>query len=141
MYIRGALGCILVCEHQNMSSIENLRTWKKLVEENWGSGSSADALTIPVYLLENKIDKKGPNYKNDTNRALEAKVKELRFDNYFETSAQDDYNLKEAFMSLTDDILRKGLLNSSYNYENYKMKHLSLSNEEEQKKSKFQCNC
>lgn len=53
MYLRGALGCLIVCSSTEKSTIEETLKWKRLIEENSDFGNGA---SIPCLLVQNKSD-------------------------------------------------------------------------------------
>ena len=53
MYLRGALGCIIVCSSTEKSSIDETLKWKRLIEENSDFGNDTN---IPCLLVQNKSD-------------------------------------------------------------------------------------
>lgn len=53
MYLRGALGCLIVCSSTEKSSIEETLKWKRIIEDNSDFGNGT---TIPCLLVQNKSD-------------------------------------------------------------------------------------
>jgi Ras-related protein Rab-8A len=93
-YYRGAMGILLVYDVTDEKSFQNIRNWMRNIEQH-------AAETVLKILIGNKCDKdEGRVVQKETGEAL---AKEYGI-NFFETSAQSNINVEEAFLSLVKDI-------------------------------------
>mmetsp|Transcript_22667 Transcript_22667/g.40806 ORF Transcript_22667/g.40806 Transcript_22667/m.40806 type:complete len:201 (+) Transcript_22667:54-656(+) len=92
-YFREAAAAMLVCDVTNRRSFDHLTQWLSDISTNAGS--------ILVMLIGNKTDK---DVRTVTTQELEefAKKHGLFF---IETSAKNDYNVEEAFVALSREII------------------------------------
>ena len=112
MYIRGCLGCVIVCDTTQEKTMKSMIDWKKVVLEN--ADYLGEDYQIPFIVLENKVDLLKSQDIPAENLAEILKKKKSRleefatangFDEAFLTSAKENTNLEEAFMSLSEKIL------------------------------------
>uniref|UniRef100_A0A8C5KWY7 small monomeric GTPase n=1 Tax=Jaculus jaculus TaxID=51337 RepID=A0A8C5KWY7_JACJA len=89
---RGAMGIMLVYDFTNGKSFENISKWLRNIDEH----ASED---VERMLLGNKCDM---DDKRVANRLQGSMVLD-----FFETSAKANINIKNAFLTLAEDILRK----------------------------------
>ena len=52
LYVRGALGCVIVTDITNEESFKSSLRWKQVIEENC---DYLDNAPIPIILVQNKI--------------------------------------------------------------------------------------
>mmetsp|Transcript_8902 Transcript_8902/g.16147 ORF Transcript_8902/g.16147 Transcript_8902/m.16147 type:complete len:202 (-) Transcript_8902:47-652(-) len=95
-YYKGAQGILMVFDVSNEDSFVNVTNWMEQIKDNASEG-------VKIILLANKVDVVAEErvVSKSMGEQLAAKfgVK------YFETSAKDDHNVGESFLSLTTDIL------------------------------------
>jgi len=53
MYVRGALGCLVVSDILDETSLHEGVKWKELVEEN---SDLVEGKPIPIMIIQNKVD-------------------------------------------------------------------------------------
>jgi small GTP-binding protein len=94
-YYRNAQGIILTYDTTCFDSFRQLNSWKLLIDKNAES-------TTPVLLIGNKSDSKLREVTKEAG-ALFAERNNMLF---FETSAQENINIAEAFDAITTRILR-----------------------------------
>lgn len=140
LYVRGALGCVIVTDITNEESFKSSLRWKQVIEENC---DYLDNEPIPIILVQNKtdlIDEKNKNDKITDKEYLKKFVQDNKFLTNIQTSAKDNINLKKVFEMLVEDILKRGLIiESSTNFEENRSKSISLNQKEYPKKEGKQC--
>lgn len=109
MYIRGALGCIVVTDIMKPDTMESgALDWKSLIETQ--ADPLIDGKTIPIVLFGNKVDLiENKTLVADQTQNLKSFVKKNGFDGGFLTSAKENTNLTEAFSYLTQIIVNRHL--------------------------------
>mmetsp|Transcript_11315 Transcript_11315/g.15785 ORF Transcript_11315/g.15785 Transcript_11315/m.15785 type:complete len:206 (+) Transcript_11315:78-695(+) len=96
-YYRGAMGILLVYDVTDENSFQNIRNWVRNIEQH-----AAD--NVDKILIGNKSDMKDQKVV-DTARGEElARHYQIRF---FETSAKNNENVKEAFYAISRDIKKR----------------------------------
>ena len=96
-YVKNCIGILLVYAINKKESFENLTNWMDEIE---GKKSREN---IPIVLIGNKIDLKEErevSYKEGENFAKKYNIK------FFECSAKEGINIKEAFQCLIDNIIQ-----------------------------------
>ena len=106
-YYKGADGIVLVFDVTDEASFEKIKDWMDQILSNTNKDE------ICLVLLGNKCDVEAVkrSIKPEQGREL---ANELNI-NYFETSALSGYNIKEAFETLTIDIMKKKKIGSGNN--------------------------
>ncbi len=106
-YYKGADGIVLVFDVTDEASFEKIKDWMDQILSNTNKDE------ICLVLLGNKCDVETAtrSIKPEQGREL---ANELNI-NYFETSALSGYNIKEAFETLTIDIMKKKKIGSGNN--------------------------
>ena len=96
-YYKGADGIVLVYDITEEASFDKIKDWMDQILSNTNKDE------ICLILLGNKcdIEKRSISYEQGKTLANELQV------NFFETSAQTGQNIKEAFETLTADIMKK----------------------------------
>ena len=96
-YYKGADGIVLVYDVTEEASFDKIKDWMDQILSNTNKDE------ICLILLGNKcdIEKRSISYEQGKTLANELQV------NFFETSAQTGQNIKEAFETLTADIMKK----------------------------------
>ena len=96
-YYKGADGIVLVYDVSEEASFDKIKDWMDQILSNTNKDE------ICLILLGNKcdIEKRSISYEQGKTLANELQV------NFFETSAQTGQNIKEAFETLTADIMKK----------------------------------
>lgn len=89
-YIKNAHGIILVYDVSNKDTFNSLKDWINSITEQVGNNNS-----VKYIILGNKID-----LNREVSKETAKKFASENNINYFETSAKDGTNLKEAFMNL-----------------------------------------
>lgn len=96
-YYRGANGILLVYDITNPKSFDNISKWLRNINEH----ASED---VERMLIGNKCDM------DDKRLISEERGKNVASENgikFFETSAKDNINIEQAFITLAEDILNK----------------------------------
>jgi len=96
-YYRGAMGMLLVYDVTNAKSFDNIRNWIRNVQEH-------AAENVNKLLIGNKCDMvelKAVDTARGQSIADEYGIK------YLETSAKDNFNVEEAFITLARDIKKR----------------------------------
>ena len=106
-YYKGADGIVLVFDVTDEASFEKIKDWMDQILSNTNKDE------ICLILLGNKCDVEATarSIKPEQGKEL---ANELNI-NYFETSALSGYNIKEAFETLTIDIMKKKKIGSGNN--------------------------
>ena len=96
-YYKGADGIVLVYDVTDEASFDKIKDWMDQILSNTNKDE------ICLILLGNKcdIEKRSISYEQGKTLANELQV------NFFETSAQTGHNIKDAFETLTADIMKK----------------------------------
>ena len=96
-YYKGADGIVLVYDVTDEASFDKIKDWMDQILSNTNKDE------ICLILLGNKcdIEKRSISYEQGKTLANELQV------NFFETSAQTGQNIKDAFETLTADIMKK----------------------------------
>jgi Ras-related protein Rab-32 len=135
MYIRGALGCIVVTDIMKPETMESgALDWKSLIETQ--ADPLIDGKTIPIVLFGNKVDLiQNKTLIGDQTQNLKSFVKKHGFDGGFLTSAKENVNLQEAFNYLTQIIVTRHLskadLDSQGGFDSGNNRPVSLKNSPE----------
>ncbi|KAJ5072728.1 small gtp binding protein rab8 [Anaeramoeba ignava] len=96
-YYRNAMGIMLVYDVTDANSFGNISNWLKNIQMNANEN-------VSKILLGNKIDMK-EGRKIETSKGIEL-AEEIGIP-FFETSAKDNINVEESFLSITKDILNR----------------------------------
>ena len=109
MYIRGALGCVIVTDIRKPETMEQgALDWKSLVDTQ--ADPLIDGKTIPIVLFNNKVDLvDNKTLLGENEQYLKQFVKKNGFDGGFLTSAKENLNLGDAFTYLTQLIISRHL--------------------------------
>jgi len=102
-YYRGAMGIMLVYDITQEKTFDNIAKWLRNIDEHASEG-------VDRMILGNKCDmedKRMVNHERGEGIAREHGIK------FYETSAKENVNVEEAFMNLTQDILRKHVAGAS----------------------------
>eukprot|EP00003_Mantamonas_plastica_P012954 TRINITY_DN2293_c1_g1_i1.p1 TRINITY_DN2293_c1_g1~~TRINITY_DN2293_c1_g1_i1.p1 ORF type:complete len:134 (+),score=46.71 TRINITY_DN2293_c1_g1_i1:310-711(+) len=97
-YYRFAIGCVVVFDLSRPSTFEGVMKWKNDVDSKV---LLANNECIPV-VLANKCDRADAQLDREK---LDQFCIDNRFEAWFETSAQDDLNIDQAFDCLVDRVL------------------------------------
>ena len=95
-YYKGANGILVVYDITNKESFEHLSSWLIEIEKNGNKN-------VYKLLIGNKSDLKDQRNISHEEGEEFAKINGLEF---FETSAKENYQVQEAFIQLTKDIIR-----------------------------------
>lgn len=138
MYIRGALGCIVVTDILRPETMDEMALdWKSIVDTQ--ADPLIDGKTIPILLFQNKVDLiENKTVVEDRQGYLKEFTKKNGFDMGFLTSAKDNVNLTEAFNSLTQLIITRHLSktdmnNGGFDQNKQGRKSVALKNKNEEK--------
>ena len=119
MYIRGALGCVIVTDILKPETMEQgALDWKSLVDTQ--ADPLIDGKMIPIVLFQNKVDLiDNKTLLEDRERYLKQFVKKNGFDGGFVTSAKENVNLGDAFNYLTQTIITRHLSKTDLSGDNF----------------------
>jgi len=95
-FFRNVQGIILVYDVSNKESFEDLKIWLDSIKSNLGSSEN----NVKKIIIGNKIDLDREVTKDEA----ETFCKQLKIE-YFETSAKENVNVKEAFLKLVHMML------------------------------------
>ena len=133
-YYRGAMGILLVYDITDEQSFLNIRNWVRNIEQHAND-------TVEKILIGNKCDM------NDERVITTNRAEELA-DEYgiklFETSAKNDINVNESFVTLAKDIVDKQFQNNTNNNGqgiNNGLHHKGPINISQKPKAKSSCSC
>ena len=111
MYVRGAQGCLIVCDITNEFSLQSTLKWKELIEIDKKDDG------IPIILVQNKKDlipQKEEELKEHMKKDfLENFSKENKFLSCLQTSAKTAEGLENVFDILIDEILKRRIQTSN----------------------------
>lgn len=97
-YYRGAMGILLVYDVTDEASFNNIRNWMRNIEQHASDN-------VNKILVGNKSDiaeeKRAVPYSKGQALADEYKIQ------FFETSAKDNINVEEVFMSIAKDVMQR----------------------------------
>jgi len=96
-YYRGAMGIMLVYDITQEKTFENIAKWLRNIDEHASEG-------VERMILGNKCDMEEKRMVNKEKGEGIAREHGIKF---YETSAKDNICVEDAFMQLTQDILRK----------------------------------
>jgi len=96
-YYRGAMGIMLVYDITQEKTFDNIAKWLRNIDEHASEG-------VERMILGNKCDMEDKRMVNKEKGEGIAREHGIKF---YETSAKDNICVEEAFMKLTQDILRK----------------------------------
>ncbi|CAD8182947.1 unnamed protein product [Paramecium octaurelia] len=137
LYVRGALGCLIVCDIKDPNSLEETLKWKSIIEEN------SDQNNIPIMLVQNKCDLASDDEKSSFYQTLQGFAKTNKFFSCIQTSAKEGTGLKQLFTELIQEIIDKGLLvNQQKNFKqstNVQLNAAQSQQNQQQKKDKTCC--
>lgn len=96
-YYRGAMGILLIYDVTNTKSWTNVRTWVRNIEGNAPQ-------TVNKILIGNKCDLSSMRQVSKQQGEQLAREYGMKF---FETSARDNSNVQEAFITLSTDVVER----------------------------------
>lgn len=102
-YYRGAMGIMLVYDITQEKTFDNIAKWLRNIDEHASEG-------VDRMILGNKCDMEDKRMVNQERGEGIAREHGIKF---YETSAKENVNVEEAFMKLTQDILRKHMAGAS----------------------------
>ncbi|CAD8088745.1 unnamed protein product [Paramecium sonneborni] len=136
LYVRGALGCLIVCDIKDSNSLEETLKWKSIIEEN------SDQNNIPIMLVQNKCDLVSNDEKTTMYQNLQGFAKINKFFSCIQTSAKDGTGLKQLFTDLIQEIIDKGLLvNQQKNFKQSTNVQLNSAQSQQQQQHKKDKSC
>ena len=95
-YYKGANGILVVYDITNRKSFENLNSWLIEIEKNGNKN-------VYKLLIGNKSDLEDERKVSKEEGKEFAEINGMEF---FETSAKEDYQVQDAFIQLTRDVIR-----------------------------------
>ncbi len=110
MYIRGALGCVIVSDITDEKSLQESLKWKELVDQN---SDLVEGKPIPIILVQNKVDEvkqMGKLEEFQRQQYLDQFAKDNGFAKGMQTSAKENTNLTELFQEMLGIVLKSGRL-------------------------------
>lgn len=96
-YYRGAMGILLVYDITQEKTFDNIAKWLRNIDEHASEG-------VERLILANKCDLEDKRMVSKERGETIARDQNVRF---YETSAKENVSVEEAFMKLTEDILKK----------------------------------
>ena len=109
--MRGAQGCVVVCDVLDENSLKSTLKWKELINSDPFFRDTVHSIEdpIPIILVQNKIDllKEGKDLEFTKPDYLEKFAKDNKFFAGFQTSAKTSENLKNLFEVLVEEILAR----------------------------------
>jgi len=127
-FFRNVQGIILVYDVSNKESFDDLKIWLDSIKSNLGADN-----TVKKIIIGNKIDLEREVTKNEA----EMYCYKLKID-YYETSAKENVNVKEAFLKLVHLILGSKLDEKKESLVNLTLRPSNVSSSEENSKK---CSC
>jgi len=151
LYVKGALGCIVVSDITNLESLTASLRWKEVIEEN---ADFVSGQMIPIMLLQNKFDLLEVQEKKEDFQDIAYLNKFAETNNFkgcFQVSAKSDMNLEKAIEMLLQEILKLNILEASRDNfrsdrpsESLRLSRFSMPLTEKDfrhKKDPHKCNC
>lgn len=152
LYVKGALGCIVVTDITSLESLTASLKWKEVIEEN---ADFVGNQMIPIVLLQNKSDLLEVQEKKEEYQDIEylkAFAEKNNFKASFQVSAKSDVNLEKAIEMLLQEILKLNILEASRDNfrserpsESLRLSRFSMpyaeQNNTKDKKDPNKCNC
>ena len=124
-YYKGANGILVVYDITNRSSFENLNSWLIEIEKNGNKN-------VYKLLIGNKSDLEDQRKVSKEEGKEFAEINGMEF---FETSAKENYQVQDAFIQLTRDVIRTKDKSLEKNDKNIKI-NIGNSNDITTKKKK-----
>lgn len=109
LYVKGALGCIIVSDITNPDSLTGALRWKEVIEEN---ADLVDGKMIPMVILQNKYDlteNQGRKLDFQTEEYIKDFAKKNGFKDGFQVSAKSDVNLDKSIETLVGHIVQMNI--------------------------------
>ena len=106
LYVKGALGCIIVADITNPDSLTGALRWKEVIEEN---ADLVDGKMIPMVILQNKYDlleNQGRRLDYQTEEYIQSFAEKHDFKGGYQVSAKSNMNLDESVETLVTNILK-----------------------------------
>ena len=113
LYVKGALGCIIVADVTNPDSLQGALRWKEVIEEN---ADLVDGKKIPLILLQNKLDileSQGKREEYQKPESFKEFASKHGFIAGYQVSAKSNMNLNESVDTLLNGILKLNLFEAS----------------------------
>ena len=106
-FLEGANGALLVFDSVSFSSFQKLEFWYKMLIENVD-------INIPKILVASKCDllEKTPKVEIVDQKLIDKFIREKQLDDFFRTSALENYNVLEVFKELTNLMLKRQKINT-----------------------------
>jgi len=109
LYVKGALGCIIVADITNPDSLTGALRWKEVIEEN---ADHVDGKMIPMVILQNKYDlleNQGRKLDFQTEEYIKEFANKHDFKAGYQVSAKSNMNLDNSIECLVKNILKMNI--------------------------------
>ncbi|KAM3143351.1 hypothetical protein pb186bvf_004412 [Paramecium bursaria] len=136
LYVRGALGCVIVSDITDNNSLEQAIQWKNIVDEHTEHENK-----LPTYVVQNKVDLLSDRQKFQTIEYLDDFAKKNGFTSSIQTSAKTGQGLKELFEGILAKITDSGLLQSVQDMKVRQSENRQLQENPSQKNPKKKDSC
>ena len=143
LYVKGALGCIIVADITNPDSLTGALRWKDVIEEN---ADLVDGKMIPMVILQNKADlleNQGRKLDYQTEDYLRDFASKHGFKAGYQVSAKSNANLDKSVECLVGQILQLNIFEARKDNfakaENKSTLKLNNQNQTAQKGKDCQC--
>jgi GTPase SAR1 family protein len=120
MYLRGAVGCLVIADSTRKETLDTAKTWKSIIEEHsievtnefmptssalssGGTKSTKETQKMPIFLLVNKADLHDQNEISE--QMMQDTIRKCKFSGGFFVSARTGDKLEHAFEHLTEQVL------------------------------------
>ncbi len=142
LYVKGALGCIIVADITNPDSLTGALRWKEVIEEN---ADLVDKKMIPMVMLQNKYDlleNQGRKLDYQTEEYIQEFAEKHGFKAGYHVSAKSNMHLDASIEKLIDNILTLNIFEARKdNFAKADNKSVLKLNQTQKKSSNEGCQC
>ena len=101
LFCRDLHGALILADATNEVSLQECAKWKDAITDNIGV---CDNKNLPIYLIQNKCDLLDDEQQEVQLNKVKNYAEQNNFTKYYLTSAKTYYNIKEAMISIIEDI-------------------------------------